>query len=334
MRSILWTSAPPSISPAGNRKRLANLSKSVPLDLDFHELYKLVLPNDPRPHGFMTTEVVHKIPWAAATGNSIIIDHEARAVRIRPDIPAEETNDPSTAEACTAALQPVVDATIASNIFGITHGEHSEYYRILGSQYAGVHPRIERYPAPLFGTSSRGAHLTCYIRDPSAPHGIKIWVARRSPALFTYPNRLDTSVAGGVKADDGPLDCVTAEAGEEASLDPGFVRDHAVACGLISYVTSNAKYGNITPTVIYVYDLELERDAVLAPSDGEVAAFYLWEVGKVKDAMLRGEFKPNSAVVMIDFFVRHGIITPENEPAFVDIVTRLRRRLPVPTTPF
>jgi 8-oxo-dGTP pyrophosphatase MutT (NUDIX family) len=307
------------------RKCAAKYPDSVPLNFDFNGLYKLLLPHDPRPHGFMTTKIVSQMPW---TGKSIVIHHRERTVQIAP-----QAHDELLAEACTATFQDVVDSIVEADTFGITNSRHSESYRIMGSQYSGVHPRIERYPAPLFGISSRGAHMTCYVRDSASPAGLRIWVARRASHLFTYPGKLDTTVAGGIKSNDEPLDCIVAEADEEASLDSRFVRQNARVAGLVTYVRHNAKFGSITPVVLYVYDLELPPDMVLTPKDGEVAEFYLWEVEEVKEAMLREEFKPNCNLVMLDFFIRHGIVTPENEVNFVDIATRLRRSLPVPTTP-
>lgn len=69
------------------------------------------------------------------------------------------------------------------------------------------------------------------------------------------------------------------------------------------------------------------------PNDTEVEGFYLWGVEEVKRVMLDGGFKTNSAVVMIDFFVRHGIITVEGEREYTEIVMRMHRRLPFPTGP-
>jgi hypothetical protein len=34
---------------------------------------------------------------------------------------------------------------------------------------------------------------------------------------------------------------------------------------------------------------------------------------------------------MIDFFVRHGLITPENEKHYSEIVARVHRRMPFAT---
>jgi hypothetical protein len=36
-------------------------------------------------------------------------------------------------------------------------------------------------------------------------------------------------------------------------------------------------------------------------------------------------------MVMVDFFVRHGLITAENEPDYLEISSRLHRRLEYPT---
>lgn len=55
-------------------------------------------------------------------------------------------------------------------------------------------------------------------------------------------------------------------------------------------------------------------------------------IDEVKAALATSEFKTNSALVMIDFFIRHGIITAENEEHYAEIVARLHRKLPLPTS--
>jgi 8-oxo-dGTP pyrophosphatase MutT (NUDIX family) len=303
----------------------SNVWLSVPLDFDYSGLYKLLLMDDPRPHGFMTPEVVSKMPWSAAP---FAIDHDKLTIQV--GAPSGKVHP---AQACTEALQAVVDVIVATDAFGITHGNHGEACRIMGVQYDGVHPQMERYPAPLFGIALGGVGVTCFVRDPAAPLGLKIWVARRAKHLYTYPSMLDTAVGGCIKAADEPLDSVVAEAQEEAGLDESYVRENVRAAGVVTYISRSRKHGNITPSVVYVYDLELSPEIVPVPTDGEVEAFYLWDVNEVKAAMLRDEFKSNCNLVMLDFFIRHGILTPENEANFIDIATRLRRRLPVPTMP-
>jgi len=57
----------------------------------------------------------------------------------------------------------------------------------------------------------------------------------------------------------------------------------------------------------YIYDLELSPSFIPKPNDGEVEAFYLWSIEEVFQHLHNNEFKHNCGLVVIDFFVRHGI---------------------------
>jgi hypothetical protein len=85
--------------------------------------------------------------------------------------------------------------------------------------------------------------------------------------------------------------------------------------------------------VLYVYDLKVGEDLVLKPVDDDIHAFHLFDTNQVMSKLALGSFKPSCAVVMIDFFVRHGIITAENETEYAEIISRLHRKLPFPMTP-
>lgn len=304
----------------------------MPIGWDYNGLYKLLLPNDSRTHGYLTSDTVTKLPWTT----DFSIDHKDRVVQVTvAEIEAERIN---------AAFQAVIDGAIAlgTSVFpNLT--SHSEMVRIVGareypSRKTPHQPepiRLERFAASLFGICSRGAHLTAYVRDTSQPAstGIKLWVARRDANLHTYPGMLDTTVAGGVKAEDTPWQCIVAESDEEAALPLSYVEKNIVTTGVVTYVSRSEKTGQVRPTVLYVYDLELGECMRPEPKDGEVEEFYLMTVEEVTRAMMGGEFKPNCCLVMLDFFVRHGIITAENDKDYLDIVTGLRRKLPVPMTP-
>ncbi|KAK1539160.1 NUDIX domain-containing protein [Colletotrichum costaricense] len=292
----------------------------VPLDFDFNNLYKLFLPNDSRPHGFMVQSTVERLPWTV----DFHVDHDKRVVQLL-NTTTKDDEDPGKTR--TAAFQRVVDAAIASEYFPSLNKIHSEHFRIIGANHF---VSIERFPAPLFGISSRGAHMTAYVRTSE---GMKIWVPRRSAHLFTFPNLLDTTVAGGVKAEDSPFDCIIAEATEEASLPADFVKENARAVGAVTYCSLNKQRGTFFPTVLYVYDLELPESIEPQPGDDEVSGFELMTIDQVKDAMLGEQFKPNCVLVMLDFFIRHNIMNSENNDEYLEIVTRMRRHLPVPTSP-
>jgi 8-oxo-dGTP pyrophosphatase MutT (NUDIX family) len=296
---------------------------------DYDDFYKLRLPKDSRTHGYLTPDTVFKLPWTA----DFSVDHKDKIIQVAV------AND--QADAINAAFQAVIDGAIAlgpSVFANLT--SHSEMVRILGARdYPSTavdkpQPiRLERFAAPLFGICSRGAHLTAYVRDNSQPvsTGLRVWVARRAANLHTFPGMLDTTVAGGVKAEDTPRQCIVAESDEEAALPLPYVEKNIVPTGVVTYVSRAKQTGQLRPDILYVYDLELEEDMRPEPKDGEVQEFYLMTVEQVTAAMMNGDFKPNCCLVMLDFFVRHGIIT-ENDKDYLDIVTGLRRRLPMPVT--
>jgi 8-oxo-dGTP pyrophosphatase MutT (NUDIX family) len=272
----------------------------------------------------MLASTVNKMPWTS----DFVVDHEAKTVRLSP--PPQESRDLATS--CTTAFSKLVQRIIDEDTFRVIHRTHSEPYPIMGANFP---VSMERYASTLFGIISRGAHLTVYSKTAS---GMKIWVPRRSPNLFTYPNCLDTTVAGGVAFGEGPFECVVREADEEASLPEDLIRKQVIHCGCISYIGLNDRGGGgetglIAPDIMYVYDLEIPEEVVCKQNDDEVKEFYLMTVDTVKEALARVEFKTNSALVMIDFFIRHGIITAENEKDYQEIIARLHRRLPLPTTP-
>ncbi|KAH7145701.1 hypothetical protein B0J13DRAFT_622419 [Dactylonectria estremocensis] len=299
---------------------LINDFDNVPLsfETDCHPYYRLYLAPDLRPHGYMLPDTVARMPWPT----SFSVDHGERSVTLAAPGPGATL----TAHA-NGAFQLAVDAAIDSDLFPNLRQTHSEYFQVMGAHEP---VQVERFAVPLFGMAGRGSHLTGYVRAPD--RALQIWVARRSRALFTYPGQLDSTVAGGVKASDTPLDCIVAEATEEASLPEALVRARVQPVGVVTLATRKAHSGLTHSDVLYVYDLELPADVVPAPCDDEVESFTLMGCDEVRQRMLAGEFKPNVCAVMIDFMVRHGVVTAENEPDYVEICQRLRRRLPVPTS--
>ncbi|OAA50036.1 thiamin pyrophosphokinase-related protein [Beauveria brongniartii RCEF 3172] len=202
-----------------------------------------------------------------------------------------------TAALANAALQAAVDAAIACGRFPTLNGLHSEPFCVPGVAAAA--------------------------------------------SLYTYPGMLDSAVAGGVKADDSPLDCMLAESDEEARLPPAVVAPRLRPAGVVTLANRNPRTALIHGEILYVYDLDLsppsgsEAGALglvpLPGDDGEVEEFILMEWQDVVRRMKAGEFKPNVCAIMIDFFIRHGLVTPEEEDQYVEICNRLRRKLPMPT---
>ena len=270
----------------------------------------------------MLPETVKQMPWT----DDFEVDHEACTVRLRPTQGDSSEPDAKKASHLTSAFAQVIDKAIEDKLFiSVLNATHSEKFKILGAP----HIEIERFAGDLFGIVARGAHLTVYT---NTLEGMKIWVPRRSADSFTFPNKLDTTVAGGVPSHQSPFENVAQEADEEASLPADLIKRDVHSAGVLTYI-GLSKQGFVAPDVVYVYDLEVNGDVTPTPKDGEVKEFYLMSIEEVKAALANDEFKTNSAVVMLDFFIRHGIITAEEEENFVEIVTRMHRRLPFPVTP-
>ncbi|KAI9368466.1 thiamine pyrophosphokinase-related protein [Aspergillus egyptiacus] len=238
---------------------------------------------------------------------------------------------PSPAERTNAVVQTLKKA-VERKVFSVLDGWRNEMYPVFGPNGEFL-LEMERSASPLFGIVSYGVHATAYVEDEN---GLKLWIPRRSRTKQTYPGMLDNSVAGGMSTGEKPYECLVREAMEEASLPEDVVRANATAAGCVSYTyvrdaRAGGETGLVQPEVEYIYDLRLPADVIPKPNDSEVEEFCLLTLEDTKKALANAEFKPNCAVVLIDFFIRHGILTPENEKDFLEIITKLHRRLEFPT---
>ncbi|GAA5804673.1 hypothetical protein HPULCUR_010176 [Helicostylum pulchrum] len=224
-------------------------------------------------------------------------------------------------------VKQLMDTWRANNTFDVLSGWRNELYPVYGddSQPDNIAFVIERASAALFGISTFGVHLNAYTRENGQ---ILVWIARRALTKPTWPGLLDNCVAGGISYTYSVKDTIVKECEEEASI-PFEVANKARSVNVISYFTYSS--GGLQPETEYIYDLKLPQDFKPKPRDGEVDCFYLWPLDKVKETLLNNEWKPNCALVMIDFMIRHSFVTPDEESDFIDISYRLHRRLEFPT---
>ncbi|KAJ5690358.1 hypothetical protein N7462_004750 [Penicillium macrosclerotiorum] len=272
--------------------------------------------------GYILNTVVQKFPWPQEFW---AIDPVARTVTL------VTAADASPAQR-TKLVADSISQAAKLGCFEILKGWRNENYPVYGPGGEFV-LEMERCASSLFGIVSYGAHMTGYVEDPSGP---MIWVPRRAKTKQTYPGMLDNTVAGGMCTGEKPFECIVREAMEEASLPEDVVRACITPVGCVTYThlrdaRAGGETGLVQPEIEYVYDLKLDASVIPKPCDDEVEEFQLLSVSEVKEALARGEFKPNCAIIMIDFFIRHGILTAENEPDYLDIVARLHRRMDHPT---
>lgn len=216
--------------------------------------------------------------------------------------------------------------------FKVLRGWRDELYPVYGPG-KGLLFNIERAASPLLGVTTYGVHMTVYVRTEE---GLRIWVPRRNKKKLTYGGMLDNTVAGGIASGEAPIESLVREAWEEASLPTTLVKTKAKSCGTVTYFyvreeRAGGETGLLQPECQYIYDLEVGEEVRPKPNDDEVEDFRLWTVKEIQDALAMNEFKPNCALVMLDFFIRHGILTPETEPDYIEIVSRIHRKLDFPT---
>jgi 8-oxo-dGTP pyrophosphatase MutT (NUDIX family) len=259
------------------------------------------------------------------------INHTARTVSL--------FQEPTTEEDRTKLVSQLTAHWRQNQTFRILKGWRSELWPVYGRNGELLFS-VERVAMGLFGNARFGVHMTAFVRrnDPvESRHDFRIWVPKRAADKSTYPSMLDNTVAGGLMTNEDPFECVIREADEEASLPEDFMRQHAKETGTITYIyitdeRAGGEPGWIYPECQWVYDLELPADGSVTPcpKDGEVESFRLQTVEEIQEQLAQGLWKPNCAMIMLDFFVRHGILTPENEPYYDEPRARAHRHIPFP----
>lgn len=238
----------------------------------------------------------------------------------------------STPDKLNGDLAEMLREAKENGIFRVLQGWRNELYPVVRSSDLQI--TMDRAASPLFGIVTYGVHMTAYTKEQNC---MKIWVPRRAKNKQTYGGMLDNTVAGGMSATEQPFECLVREAAEEASFPEDLIRSSATACGTVSYLylrdeRAGGETGLCQPEVQFVYDLEVGPDVIPKPCDDEVEEFSLRTVEEVQTALAEGQFKPNCAVVMLDFFIRHGILTAQNEEHYVQIISRIHRKLPFLTS--
>ncbi|KAI5116834.1 hypothetical protein M0805_009604 [Coniferiporia weirii] len=252
---------------------------------------------------------------------------------------APHVNTPSARSAAlAAACARWRDTGLFSSVIG-GHMWRNELYPVYSNPFGSQTPEttefeVERAASSLFGIVTYGVHLTIYKPpNPNSGEETMIWVPTRSKTKQTWPGYLDNTVAGGIPSGMSPFESLVKESMEEASIAENVVRKHTRSVGAVSYFfQKNGRW--LQPEVEYVYELKVPSGVTAEelesfrpkPLDDEVESFELLPLSEIISRMHKKLFKPNCAIVLIDFLIRHGHVTPDNDLNFLEIVTRLHGR--------
>lgn len=163
--------------------------------------------------------------------------------------------------------------------------------------------QIDRGAVPSFGIQATGVHVNGLVCRGQT---LCVWIARRAMDKLLDPGKLDHIVAGGVSAGMTPAETLVKEAAEEAAI-PAELAAKAVPVGVISYAMERPE--GLRRDWLHCYDLMLPEAFTPEAADGEVEAFELWSIARVFDAVRdTGDFKFNVNLVLIDLFIRQGMI--------------------------
>ena len=197
-----------------------------------------------------------------------------------------------------------------------------ETYGVAARWGAPERLRLDRGAVPVLGTRSYGVHLNGYVPGTNGDPDC-VWIGTRAPDKRVAPGKLDHLVAGGVSHGYGLAETLVKEAAEEADIPPDLAR-RARPVGALSYICEIE--AGLRDDTLFIYDLALPADFVPHNTDGELQGFELWPLdtamAKVRDT---DDFKFNVAPVMIDFALRHGYFSPDDEPDYPEIAARLHR---------
>jgi 8-oxo-dGTP pyrophosphatase MutT (NUDIX family) len=217
-----------------------------------------------------------------------------------------------------ARTEAVEQVLVRLNEAGEFRKLRGEYFPVLHDWHETPAMKLDRAGVPLLGVRGFGVHVNGFVRD--AGGRFSLWVGKRARDKRTEPGKLDHLVAGGQPHGLSFRENLIKEAEEEASI-PRDLAEKAKPVGALAYVLEREQ--GLRDDVLFLYDLELPADFVPKNQDGEVEFFELWPVERVMQRVRdTDDFKFNVALVNIDFFLRHGLLDPD-EPGYLAIAEGL-----------
>ncbi len=220
-----------------------------------------------------------------------------------------------TPERRTKALARIQNDLAATGLF---QKLKSEDYAVKNGWHDPEVMRINRALVPGFGTRAYGVHVNGFVRRAD---GLHLWIGTRAKTVAVEPGKRDNMVAGGQPAGLGLMENVIKEAHEEASLQEDLART-ARPVSNITYCFEAPE--GLKVDHLFCFDLEMPEDITPTSHDGEVSTFQLVPVA---DALVwvrdTNQFKFNVNLVVLDFAIRHGVLSPEAEPDYEKIVAGL-----------
>lgn len=141
------------------------------------------------------------------------------------------------------------------------------------------------------------------------------------------------TVGTGMGLGQTALGTIIHESVEEALLDPEYVQQNIRPVGVLPF-PNRSPGGWILPGMYYLFDLPLPPDGSLNPRVNplhrHVEKFELISAEDVLQQLLEGKYKDTSAMAIIDFLLRHGYVTEETDPRYLEVCRLLKTDIKLP----
>ncbi len=221
----------------------------------------------------------------------------------------------------SAAIEALTPDWIAAGLVSKILGEA---YPVRRTWASPDHFTIDRALVPLFGTRAYGVHLNGYVKKSDQFY---LWVGKRNADRQVEPDKLDNMVAGGQPVGLSLTENLIKECDEEAKI-PASIVSLAIATGTVSYCFESPH--GLKADTLFCYDLAVPDGFKPENQDGEISGFQLIHLEEALSIVRETtDFKFNVSLVILDFAIRHGIISPDTEPDYEDILAGLHANGPI-----
>lgn len=223
----------------------------------------------------------------------------------------------------TARSAAIADVSNEWQSSGLIRPLMNELYPVRETWSGQEHFQLDRVLVPHFGINAYGVHLNGFIRRENT---IFFWIGQRSADRAVEPGKLDNMVAGGQPAGMTIQQNLIKECAEEAGMPENLARSASPA-GTVRYCLDTDQ--GLKLDTLFCYDLEVPETFQPRNQDGEIEDFHLMPIEEVLDRIAEGDsFKFNVPLVILDFAIRHGFLTPDNEPDYEAILAGLHAPSP------
>lgn len=169
---------------------------------------------------------------------------------------------------------------------------------------------IERGAARYFGLPTYAVHVNGVVEDVA---GVRMWLARRSPAKAVDPGLLDNLIGGGVAAGYRIDETLVKEAFEEAGVPSALAR-RARPAGVVHSV--KPMVDGLQRETLFVHDLVLPAAFVPVNQDGEAVEHRLVDLpsaaATIAQASGPDQATVDASLVVLDYLIRHGQVPADD----------------------